>query len=234
MEHRNEVTANVWDSGRWSGEDSANFDFMTRYIAEHIGAHLSFKGKRVLELGSGLGRLSYLMLSGGASHVTLVDSSRRAVEISRGLFSDIDKGRYSIIEGDLFSFDPKEKFDIVFSSGVIEHFKGDDRRRIVSRHIGLASSDALIIHPTDTLYALFFNNLPMAVSRYGYQRSFSVKEIDGCISAFNAGCRWTHDRFHPFYTVPLLHNLAPLNRMLDNILPGRLGGLTLTHIKVPQ
>ena len=64
-------TENVWDKVRWSLSKEIKFDFMTKYIYEYISKYVSFKNKTALELGSGLGRLSYLASNDHAEKVTL-------------------------------------------------------------------------------------------------------------------------------------------------------------------
>jgi SAM-dependent methyltransferase len=222
------AAGNVWDSGRWAGVREVTIDFMTRYIFEEIVRRFPPAGQEILELGCGTGRLGWLLLKGGAAHVTLVDSSRRAVELARTLFGREDPSRYAIVEADVESAGTGRRYDLVFSSGLIEHFRGDGRRRVIRQHLARARRACIMVHPSDTLYAALFNRFPPAVRRYGFQRSFSLAEIDGHLASLGGVASWHHARFHFFYTVPLLHNREGLNRAADRVL-GR-GGLTLTHV----
>ena len=222
---------NIWDAGKWAKCKEIKFDFMTRYIFEHILQCLDVEGKRILELGAGTGRLSYLLLQQGAEHVTMVDSSRKAIEISSSLFKDTDTAKYKIIASDILKFN-QGVYDLVFSSGVIEHFKGNDRFEIVKKHLTLANHDCILIHPTDTLYAMLFNNFPMAIKLYGYQKCFSEQELMEHISRTGDYKNIKTQCFHFFYTVPFFHNIQWINRLTDNLsLPFMKSGLTLTHIE---
>jgi SAM-dependent methyltransferase len=232
MEDCKVMKTNVWDRGCWAKAAPVSFDFMTYYILEHIVKSCVLQRKRVLELGAGSGRLSYLMLAQGAAHVTLVDSSRRACEISRRLFQSKDPETYSVVEEDILTFSPGSKYDLVFSSGVIEHFNGINRGRIVLSHIEHALSDVIMIHPADTPYITLFNRSYFAVKRYGYQRSFSEVEMDGYLRPVIVARSWTHKRFHPFYSMPFLHNLSVLNRTFDKAFGGKYGALTMTHVQL--
>ncbi len=49
----------------------------------------------------------------------------------------------SLVQGDFFSYAPHERFDLVFSSGFVEHF--DDYNGVVARHVGLAKIGGLIV-----------------------------------------------------------------------------------------
>lgn len=224
---------NVWDNGKWATVDTVSYDFMTRYIFEKMTSQFSFKNKRILELGCGTGRLSYLALKSGAANVTLVDSSQKAVALAKSLFLNEHSDTYCINYSDIFEYTTNEKYDLVFSSGLIEHFKDDDRYRIVRKHIDLSLGDCIIIHPTDTLYSSIFNRLPQAVKLYGFQLSFSEEEITRYLKNSGRVINLDNMKFHPFYTVPLLHNLEGVNRFLDRIGCGKaFGGLTLTSIKL--
>lgn len=227
------VDQNVWDNGRWSSVDEVNYDFMTRYIFEKMSSKFSFHNKRILELGCGTGRLSYLALKRGAANVTLVDSSLKAVVLAQGLFIKECPDSYSIIHSDIFEFVPNERYDLVFSSGLIEHFKGNARPGIVKKHMHLSLSDCIIIHPTDNVYSAIFNRLPQAIKLYGFQRAFSVGELSRCLKSIDRVVNFDSIKFHTFYTVPLFHNFEAVNRFLDRGSYGKVfGGLTLTSVKL--
>lgn len=225
--------ANVWDKGIWSLVKNVKFDFMTLYIMEHILATASLKGKTVLELGAGTGRLSYLALKYGARKVTLVDSSTKAIELSHRVFKSETSDSYEIHQANILDFETADKFDIVLSSGVIEHFKETDRQRIIYSHINKTREYCIIIHPTMTLYSSFFNNFFISKKLYGYQESFSEQELNSNLAAIPGINQISHSRFHTFYTIPMLHNVEWINRYFDNTSFGQQhGGLTLTKIKM--
>jgi len=227
------MSKNVWDEGKWAAVNDVNFDFMTMYIFEKLIKAASFQDKRVLELGCGTGRLSYLALKAGAKNITLVDSSLKAVALARGLFATEEPQQCSIIQSDIFEYEANERYDLVFSSGLIEHFQGADRARIVKKHLDMSLGDCLIIHPSDTLYASVFNRLPQAIKLYGFQQSFSENEISRYLMDDNRVKSFANMRFHPFYTVPVLHNCEMLNRAIDRVGGGKsIGGLTLTSVRL--
>ncbi len=228
-----EPTENIWDTGRWAGVDRVDMDFMTRYIIEHLTRRVALKGKRLLELGSGTGRLSYLLLQAGAASVTMVDNSRKALELSTALFDEVPSDRYEIVDADVFDVAVDGPFDMVFSSGLIEHFDGTPRQQIIDVHLQHAREDVLILHPSNRLYNRVFDVTPMAKKRYGFARTFSEAELDGRIRATRPDANVSHERFHLAYTVPLFHNLAFLNRAVtDSAIERAWGGLCLTHVRL--
>jgi len=224
--------ANVWDQGRWLKENHVCIDFMTRYILKHMLSFVDIKGKTTIELGCGTGRLSYLLLEQGAAHVTLVDSSRKALELSAGLFSHVDPERYTILDADILNLDRNTQYDLTFSSGVIEHFKHEDRFEIIKAHVDASRSHCLIGHPTATLYNKLFCIFPPAIKLYGFQKPFSFAEIDEYINRIERVASFEHRRFHPCYTMPGLHNFRLLNELLDSASGYRVGGQAMTHIQI--
>jgi SAM-dependent methyltransferase len=83
-------------------------------------------GIRVLEAGSGTGRVSALLAERGYE-VTLLDISREALEISREVFR-IRHCRFQAIQGSIFALPvPDGFFDVIWNAGVIEHFHFDEQ-----------------------------------------------------------------------------------------------------------
>ena len=222
---------NVWDQGRWAGVEVVDIDFMTRYIIERLTGRLDLTGKHLLELGAGTGRLSYLLLQAGAASVTLVDNSRKALELSTQLFQDVAPERYDIVDADVFEYEADTPADVVFSSGLIEHFQDAPRQRIIDIHLQHARESVLLLHPSNRLYNRLFDVTPMAKKRYGFARTFSEAELDERIRVTQPEASIHHQRFHLAYTVPLFHNWEALNRAVtDTAIERAWGGLCLTHV----
>jgi len=97
---------NVWEK-KWGKTAYTKLDFSTGIIFPEILKWVSFKGKSVLELGCGSGRLSYLAMENGARSVTLVDSSQNALNLSKDLLKD--KKNTQFINKDINQIPPKLK-----------------------------------------------------------------------------------------------------------------------------
>ena len=82
-------------------------------------------GARLLELGSGSGHLSACMAQCGYN-VTLLDFSAKALEKSRQTFEKYGlEGKF--IQGDLLDLsDLSDQYDLMWNSGVMEHFSEED------------------------------------------------------------------------------------------------------------
>src|SRR5215472_1308230 len=95
------------------------------FVEPHIPEFAQFsrwKGKRVLELGCGIGTDSINFARQGA-HLTAVDLSRRSLEICQQRFRvyGLQASFYCGNIEQLSSFLPSQRFDLVYSFGVIHH-----------------------------------------------------------------------------------------------------------------
>lgn len=104
-------------------------------------------GMRVLEIGCAPGKsLAWIARRLGA-HVTGLDYSARGLSFCRRLFAAVG------VDGALYCEDvftttlPDDRFDLVYSVGVIEHF--EDPRPIVAKHVALTrpGGRALMVIP---------------------------------------------------------------------------------------
>ena len=79
-----------------------------------------FEGKRLLEVGCGMGT-DLLQFARGGAACTGVDLTPRSIEISRLHFKVYDMpGDFLISDGERLPF-PNESFDVVYSNGVLHH-----------------------------------------------------------------------------------------------------------------
>lgn len=94
----------------------------------------SIRGLRTVELGSGRGDVSVLLARCGAD-VTLLDYSDRALSQARRRFDRLGL-RATYARADLTQglHDYAARFDVAASYGVIEHFRGRMRTRVVRAH----------------------------------------------------------------------------------------------------
>lgn len=112
---------NIWNKTcvsripEWDQLSNIIFSFLNKIVP-------SFKGKTVLEGGSGTGRISLKISQLGGADVLLIDISRKIVKYSRKVARH--KGvPAEFIVASIFALPIKsECLDIVWSSGVLEHF----------------------------------------------------------------------------------------------------------------
>lgn len=107
-----DVENTIENKDHFSLMDEIKYDYL-RPLVRHF--------EKGLEVGSGSGRLStYFALEG--IEMTLLDFSDEALRVARNNFNFIGKP-ISLVKADAFRLPFKENFfDIVFSTGLIEHF----------------------------------------------------------------------------------------------------------------
>ena len=110
----------------------------------HVIAPYMRKGKKILDAGCGSGFFSRYFCDQGLQTVSL-DYSDKALDMAR----QITQGRSRIIKHDLLSGDLapaiNEKFDIIFSDGLLEHFTAHDQDKIMANFISLLGRGGVLI-----------------------------------------------------------------------------------------
>jgi len=80
-----------------------------------------FEGKRVLDVGCGMGRLSYWALMWGAERVTAFDYDERSVARARKTLKEFKNAE--VLFESAFEMKWRDEFDLAFSIGVIHHLE---------------------------------------------------------------------------------------------------------------
>ena len=113
---------------------------LDQHILEVVGDALGWGPDRTLcELGGGPGLHSLkLKATGRCGETTIVDPCPEA-RVLAGRFS-----HRTLVE------QPDELFDVVWSSGLVEHFFGPARQAIVDGHFRLASGTVVLVVPAAT------------------------------------------------------------------------------------
>lgn len=127
-------------------------------------------GPRLLELGAGTGHASLRLVEHYGGHATLVERNPSALALSRALWRERGHaGAVRHVEADLLGF-AERGFDLVHSGGVVEHFHGDDRDRVVRAHADAVAPGGLlaILVPVDTWRYRSFRAALRAVGKWIY------------------------------------------------------------------
>jgi len=208
-----------------------------RFIVERVARHVALENAEVLELGAGEGNLSYHALRAGARHVTLVDFSEEAFQRARRLLRGFPQEKVSFVSANLLDVDLARPFDLVWSSGVVEHFAGDDLARCVERHAAHSRCHVAIGIPADTAFNRRRANDPRTHALFGFWQTIPDETLAGLIRDQGFDIR-VCERFRRSYGVPLfpikgtrrvqawLHRLV-FDILLAPVLPRSWGGLLL-------
>jgi len=133
-----------WDTSGMRPDSSLRGRLLRRFIATAGGTASTrytlgilervlgdVRGKTVLDAGSGTG-LNSLALAARGARVTLLDVAQPALDIARVYYEE--QGiEASMVQGSIFALPfPDGTFDVVWNTGVIEHFEPPERRLAVT------------------------------------------------------------------------------------------------------
>lgn len=97
------------------------------------------------ELGAGTASVSRYLGDTYQADITIVDSNPRALDLSRKTFEGFPH-RFQTIARDVFDLkDCEGRFDLVHSGGLIEHFVGEARDRIIEAHCALVKDHGYLM-----------------------------------------------------------------------------------------
>jgi len=135
------------------------------------------KGLKILELGSGTAFNSFkLAKEFNASKVTLVDSNKEALVTGKKRFGN--RFNVKLVKKNVFDVKFNEKYDLVHSQGLIEHFQGNDLKRILKVHSNLVKKNGLIIifYPTKTFMYLVAKKFMELVGKWIFSDEVPLKK----------------------------------------------------------
>jgi len=134
------------------------------------------KGKKILELGCGKGLESIELAKKGAE-VTVVEYSENAINAFKKRKGEIN---INVIKNDISDVKfPENYFDLVFSSGVLEHFKNPDI--IIKKQYEFLKNKGIIIVEVPNKCTLFtiFKKILMKLNKWpaGWETEYSPNEL---------------------------------------------------------
>lgn len=145
MKGNNKITDQAHWNEYWG---NYQYDKIPKKVVFNKFMPLLTRGKSFIDIGGFPGIFSAYFYKHGVKDVTLLDFHLN-YEIVRSIENRNDMPLNSIkcINADFLSFHSERKYDIVFSSGFIEHF--EDTADVISRHVELLSENGqlLIIIP---------------------------------------------------------------------------------------
>jgi 2-polyprenyl-3-methyl-5-hydroxy-6-metoxy-1,4-benzoquinol methylase len=183
-------------------EHSIRWRRITDIILEYFG---SFEELKVIEIGAGLGTYSGLMAEKGAK-VTILDNSPNALLRAKefieanGLSAEFIKADALYLPTEIFG-----KYDISMSFGLAEHFRGNERSRIIKCHFDVLKNEGITFISVPNKYNLpyrFYKFVSEKTNRWivGEEYPFTMKEMRRILEQ-------VHPAGYYFFGEPLISSL---------------------------
>lgn len=194
------------------------------FVEPHIPAFAQFeswKGKKVLEIGSGIGTAVIGFARAGAQ-VTAVDVSEKSLELAMQraeIFGLKDRVRfYHGNAEELTKFMPVEAYDLVYSFGVIHHTPHPER---------VIEQVKSFVKPGSTVKIMVYHRRSWKVLwiflRYGWGRFWKLKQLIATHSEAQTGCpiTFTYTRAE-FTRIMERHGFRVIDAQVEHIFPYRI------------
>lgn len=124
-------------------------------------------GKEILELGSGAGYYTRLLLAGGAAHVHAVDLSARMLD-------QLPKERVTPILADATEVDPGKKFQLLLSAGMLEFVPAPEHALRNAARYAVPGARFGILFPKNSL-------LGLAYQRFHVRNGMNIRLFDRAV-----------------------------------------------------
>ncbi len=136
-------------------ENNFKMLFVLSQVMRSLLRGLDVKKPNILELGAATGFLTRWLVTQYDGRGTLVDRNEASYKAFNSL-KDTSKEYIQYLVKDIFELELEEKFDIVCSFGLIEHF--EDKSEVLEVHKRYLSEDGLliIVVPMDSLLTRVF------------------------------------------------------------------------------
>lgn len=156
------------------------YDNAERIVARLKSAAGDLNGKKVLEVGAGTGRDSFLLAEAGAE-VTVLDYADNSLTLMRDIAGS-SKIPVLLVKGDAFKLPiPDNTFDIVFHQGLLEHF--EDPQPIIDENFRILKPNGLMLADVPQKYHVYtvIKHFLIAINQWfaGWETEFTIQQLSG-------------------------------------------------------
>ena len=131
------------------GRHRIEFDITKRYLDEFLAG----ENLKIIDIGGGPGRYS-IYLSQKGHQVTLVDLSKRNIEVAKAKTCEVGITLDDYIVADVLEYSHPDKFDCVLLMGPLYHLLTDEKRRLaVEKSLSLLKPGGIIVAAFISNYA---------------------------------------------------------------------------------
>ncbi|MGE5343488.1 MAG: class I SAM-dependent methyltransferase [Candidatus Omnitrophota bacterium] len=161
-------------------EDKFRLTFVMTKLMNSLLDGTDIKNPKILELGAATGFLTRWLLNRLGGTGTLVDKNKSSYEKYKSLPDNFSKS-ITYLNVDLFELKLQERFDIVCSFGLVEHFV--DKQPVVAAHKKFVASNGwvIILIPLDSPLTRAFLEIHPELN-LGYRELLSEREFKRMLS----------------------------------------------------
>ncbi len=180
-----ETTGNrevVWDQYWESHGGVQSWDFCSYLVWSVLKKEIGdIEGKSFAECGSGTGRISLRLIREGGKGI-LLDQSSNALSIGKRIFS-LEKVEGKFVRGTILAIPFKDEVcDIVWNSGVLEHFSEEEQIKCLKEMSRICKKEGIVIVlcPHRSIFHRLGKALLEKLNRwpYGYEEPVaSLKDV---------------------------------------------------------
>ncbi len=228
------ATKPIGTKGFFDELDAYRFDKL-RYLPRVVDFS-GYGGKKLLEVGCGIG-IDLVRFASGGAEVTGIDLASRSIELSRQNFEQHDvSGAFEVMNGEAMSFEDAS-FDVVYAHGVLQYTMNPE---------AMAAEVFRVLKPGGTAIFMGYNRrswlrlmsvllrTPLEHMDAPWYRMFTSGEMRGMTRLFSE-VRLTYERFpvptklHKGWKATLYNGVFVRG---FNLLPRFLTGWTGWHLMV--
>lgn len=190
MSKYRQISSSYWLS-HWrqaSGDGTDKIDALSKKLAYYLQGEIDpVAGKTILDVGAGTGRVDVLLAQAGAK-LTLLDIADTSIAFCESTFHHFSlEGTFIVL--DMFEIPTeealKEQFDVVFSSGVIEHYSEQEQKTILVNMAYCCKPKGLVINFAPSYRGTIYRHTKETLEKSGQWKfgvEFPVKTLQHCVS----------------------------------------------------
>ncbi|MGO4540129.1 class I SAM-dependent methyltransferase [Paenibacillus sp. 2TAB19] len=173
----------VWDR-IWSGGVSYKWDPLSQTVYEQLRRSFGdIEGKRIVEAGSGTGKISLRLAQEGAL-VTLIDYSDLALANSREAFYEQEAAATFLLADIRSSGLQSGSYDLVWNAGVLEHFELDEQVNILKEMARITKPGGIVLVMTPNAHCLPYRVGKAHAESMGTWMYGAEHPVDSLLAAF--------------------------------------------------
>lgn len=159
------------------------FEIVVRYSIrkgmKRLLINFDIESPNILELGAGTGKDSEWLIRKFGGRVTLVDNCDYAISKSRRYLRR-KKFNAAYLKSHIEDIKFKNRYDLVFSVGLVEHFYNKELYNIFKKHIDASKKGgyAMIFVPNNALIYRFYRRLLTSLKLWIWdEKSFNISDL---------------------------------------------------------